>query len=77
MFKNIFQNIKLVAQINSMNSRQASSVTNYGDYVKFLELVGNCKVSKTFSGTRRRKITHCVTSKKGKENERALFTVIV
>ncbi|XP_070494644.1 5'-deoxynucleotidase HDDC2 [Chironomus tepperi] len=43
MFKNIFQNIKVLAQINSMSSRQTSSASNYGDYVKFLELVGNCK----------------------------------
>jgi len=48
MFKNIFQNIKVLAQINSMSSRPTSTATNYGDYVKFLELVGNCKVSIEF-----------------------------
>ena len=53
MFQNIMKNIrftKLVTQINnnSMNSRQSSTTINYADYVKFLELVGNCKVSENF-----------------------------
>jgi hypothetical protein len=50
MFKNILKHIKftnlIAQQITFMSAREASSATgNYGDYIKFLELVGNCKVS--------------------------------
>lgn len=42
MFRNIIKQFRQIGQINS--SYQMSSVTtNYADYVKFLELVGNCK----------------------------------
>lgn len=68
MFKNIFQNIKVLAQINPMSSRTTSSATNYGDYVKFLELVGNCKVSIEF---RQKSLT---SKKKEKEKENLFFS---
>lgn len=94
MFKNIIKNISITkllvsAQIKSMSSLQASSTAsiNYGDYVKFLELVGNCKVSernflnekkKKFSSVRHtneksKKFQHDLVNKNEKEKERRNF----
>lgn len=47
LFRKIVNCTKLTAQSSLVISKRTMQ-TNYGDYVRFLELVGNVKVSKKF-----------------------------